>query len=174
VNCFLALNILSGIDNNLCFYNVKNYHNVLKNIIKVSANFDYFILCNDSHTDPHDNEFKYLPKHLIKNTLDTARLDWFEKEIKSENFLFLEKKTLSPLASEHCKKIILGHRFDQMVVGGFSTCIDILPTSLGLIDLKQNVKIYKGCVGDFSDEMQRNALEYLDFINLLDDSIGII
>lgn len=163
MNCLLLLNIFLQDQYNI--YTPLEYQQLLEDITEYSHRFEFTILVNDLHYID-DKEFKYVPPHAIESQYQNLRNYRFEKSLKSSNFLFLTKNTLSALQSTHNRTTILGYRFDQICVGGLSGCIDIIPTCLDLIDLQQNVIVYPHLVGDFSPEYQKKAIEYLEILNL--------
>lgn len=164
MNCLLILNIFLQDQYNI--YTPIEYKKLLNEITDFSHRFEFTILVNDSHQE-EDKEFQYLPPHALKNKYQNLRNYEFEKSLKSLNFLFLTKNTLSALQSTHNRETILSYHFDQVCVGGMSGCIDVVPTCLDLIDLQQNVIVYPHLVGDFSPEYQTKAIEYLNIFNIV-------
>lgn len=164
MNCLLILNIFHKDYFNL-YSNYDKHYEILENIIQASQDYDITILSNDEHTK-EDKEFSYLPPHGIKNSLSYSRDFSFEKKLKSKNFLYLPKTTLTPFSTRHNRELVINHNFNYIYVGGYSGCIDIVPTCSSLIDMKQSVFSSPEIIGDFSEEYKQQAIKFLQILNI--------
>lgn len=164
-NCLVLTNICLGSLTSSCSLYCHNANVVLENILKTSSEYDQIIICNDSHT-PQDNEFKYLPPHMIQGTSECYLLRDFIHKLKPKlPILTLRKRTLSVIGNEHNKQLLMG-TYHHIHLGGFSG-VDCISSSLDLIDLGENIKVRQELMGDLSPEIYNRNLEFLRFMNLI-------
>lgn len=164
MRCLLLLNTFSK-DNFNIYTSSEDYDQVCQNIINQSSYYDICILSNDEH-DKTDKEFQYIPYHGIKNSLSYMRNFDFEEQLKINYFLYWPKTTLSPFSNLHYKELFLHYKIDEITVGGFYGCIDIIPTCLDLIDMKQSVITNESIIGDYTVEYKQQCISLLKNYNI--------
>lgn len=154
--------------NNLTYGSIRTYSivasvnafKVINNLIKISSQFDYCFILNDSHKKD-DYEFKYLPPHRVEQSNDTILLKEIIDQLKCKYVQILNKDTLSGFENKHIKETILSTNSDRYCIAGFCTTIDLVPLAISLIDSKKQVCIDPACCEDVSDEINSLGLDYL-------------
>ena len=162
MTALIVLNATKGIRNpyNWQFCQESNF--VSKNLQICAKYFEHCFVINDSH-DPACFEFKYLPPHSIKTSIDSDVEELLIPKIS--NLQILQKTTLSPFMSEHNRNIVF-KSCNNFCVAGFNTSTDIVPTALSLLDLKKDVFITDELCGDISMETKHNSLRYLNLLGI--------
>ncbi len=165
MNALIVLNLAYGVIRPLSLTFCENVHQTINNIVDLSKEFDFCFLINDNHSQ-NDNEFRYLPPHMI-SVQDKGKLLNIEPKLSSRNRpITLYKNTLNAFNSRDNKEHVLGYNFDSICIAGFSATLDVVPTTLGIMDFHPNVFISELCVGDISLGHKSKALDYLNFLGV--------
>lgn len=159
--CLLITNMCYAIKRPMSTFWCQDCNKVIKNIVKLSKQFDYCFLVNDEHHE-EDTEFNYLPPHCIVGSVDCTRLTKYERQIKSKYFQFLKKNTLSAIYNKHNRKLI--SQFKSVHLAGFIASFDILSTTLDLVNRGQNCVLYKSCISDMVPQRKQMTFNQLGWL----------
>lgn len=164
-NALVILNYIYGYSRPFSLTSCPDFYKVCKNISELSSVFDYCFILNDSHQD-HNFEFKYLPKHCLENTEDSVMMPSLFSDLKSRHIQTIPKTTLNAFANEHISKTIKNYGFEKICLVGFSASIDILPSIIGSIDIKQDVYTIENALGDLTQDLKNDALKMIRFLGV--------
>lgn len=166
MRALIATNVCYGVTQPSCWlYNTIEAHQTLNNIAEASKSFGFCFFVNDLHY-PDDPEFRYIPSHMIFGSPDVARLDWFEKKIRSYKFQFRTKNALSALRGNGLGHELKMYGFDEIALAGFTASIDVLATALDLLQEGHKVFIIKDCIDDTKMEHKIHAVTYLKYLGI--------
>lgn len=147
---FLGLNFCQNYARVTSPFFCKNFHEVIKNIYPVCQEADRCIFVNNQGR---------MPYRYIKYPDDISGMHYEDYIGHIKNIEVLKKNRFSALSNDHVLSVV--RHYDNIVLGGFLTAVDIFCTAMELIEQEKNVYCSKELTGDLCEP-------------LIDDTLGIM